>query len=129
MHEHERDAQADGEPDRDGDELEGGLEAGEVRFGRGRAGLLLRDEGEEAPVCEPRGELEEDAGDLRARGRGVVKVRRPAPRGDPELTLSAIAAPGPLRGRELHRHVLPVRLLAAVRPRRRSPAATLVRTR
>ena len=27
---------------------------------------------EEAPVCEPGGELEEDAGDLHARGRGVV---------------------------------------------------------
>ena len=69
-----------------------------------------------------------------APGHVLVKVRRPRPAwlqicGDPELTLSAIAVPGPLRGRELHRHVLPVRLLAAVCPRRRPLAATLVLTR
>ena len=52
MDEDERDPEANGEADRDRDELEGGLEAGEVRLGRRRAGLLLRDKGEEAAVRE-----------------------------------------------------------------------------
>ena len=64
MDKNERNAQTDGEPDRDRDELERGLEAGEVGLGRGRARLLLGDEREEAAVREPGWELEQDAGDL-----------------------------------------------------------------
>ena len=63
--EHEGDAQAHREADAHGDELEGGLEAGQIRLVRRRARLLLLHEREEAPVREPRGQLEQDPGDLR----------------------------------------------------------------
>ena len=58
VYKHERDAEADGESDGDRNELERGLEAGEVGLVRGRPGLLLLHEREEAAVREARGQLE-----------------------------------------------------------------------
>ena len=64
MDEHEGDAQANRQADSHGNELERGLEAGEVGLVRGRPGLLLLHEREQAAVRKARGQLEQDAGDL-----------------------------------------------------------------
>ena len=103
VNEHERDAEPDGEPDRDGDELERGLEAGEVRLGRGRARLLLRDEGEEPAVRQARRQLEEDAGDLRARGRVSGAGRRKRSGGARTMTTNAL----PLKNRPYRLETIP----------------------
>ena len=65
MHEHERDPEADGETDRDRDELKRGLESGEVRLGRRVARLLSLHEREQPTVGESGWELEQDSRDLR----------------------------------------------------------------
>jgi len=61
VYDHEGDTQADRKAHGHGDELERGLEAGQVR--RGLARVLLGREGQKPAVAEPAGQLEEDASD------------------------------------------------------------------
>jgi hypothetical protein len=50
--EHERDAESDGEPDRHRNQLQGDLEASQVRCASGAAGGLLRSEMQQAATPE-----------------------------------------------------------------------------
>jgi hypothetical protein len=55
--EHERNAEPDGEPDRHRNQLQGDLEAGQVRCASGAAGGLLRSEMQQATAPETRRQL------------------------------------------------------------------------